>query len=126
MLEQIRTVIQVASSVAEVPRRQAEKFARDLAKRGDLRDSQISKVAEEIMKRSRENAQMVQSLVGSEIKRQIKALGLVTRDELERLNRRVFGLATKEDVERLKRRLDDYDSKKVATKPKSAPKKAST
>lgn len=117
MLEQLRTAIQMASSVAEVPKQQAERFAKGLVKRGDLRNNQVSKVAEDIVRRSQENAQMVQALVGSEIKRQIKALGLATRDDVERLGRRVFGLATREEVERLAKRVAQLEKKPSGPKP---------
>lgn len=99
MLEQMRNAIQVVSAVAEIPRRQAEKIAKDLASKAGLGSSQISDLASDIMQKSRENAQMVASLVGSEVRRQVKALGLVTRDDLERVNRRIQGLASKQEVE---------------------------
>lgn len=123
MLNQIKNAIQLASSVAEVPRRQAEKFARDLVKKGELRASNVTGLAEEIVKRSQQNAQMVQSLITSEIRRQVKALGLATRDDLERLNRRVFGLATKEDVDRLNKKIASLESK-PSSSPKPKPKTA--
>lgn len=117
MLEQLRTAIQMASSVAEIPKQQAERFAKGLAKRGDLRTNQVTKVAEDIVRRSQENAQMVQALVGSEIKRQIKALGLATRDDVERLGRRVFGLATRDEVERLAKRVGALENKSGSKPP---------
>ncbi|MCA1841219.1 MAG: hypothetical protein ABR507_00385 [Actinomycetota bacterium] len=126
MLDQIRSAIQLASSVAEIPRQQAERFAKELSKRGELRTSQVSGLAEDIVKRSRDNAEMVRSLITSEIKRQVKALGLATREDLDRLNRRVFGLATKEDLDRLTKRLNEGSSKPAATakKPTAKPKPA--
>lgn len=105
MLDQLRAAIQVASTVVEIPRQKAEQFAQSLAKRGDLKSSQISSLVEDIIKRSRENAQMVQTLVSSELRRQIKGLGLVTKDDLDRVSQKVFGLATKEDIDRLSKRI---------------------
>ncbi len=99
MLEQMRNAIQVVSAVAEIPRKQAEKIAKDLANKAGLGSGQISDLASDIMQKSRENAQMVASLVGSEVRRQVKAMGLVTRDDLERVNRRIQGLASKQEVE---------------------------
>lgn len=95
MLDQIRSAIELASGVAEIPRRQAERFARSLAKRGDLRLSQVSTLAESIVERSRSNAEMVRSIIRSEIRRQVRALGLATKDDLERLSRRIQRLEGK-------------------------------
>ena len=81
--------MQMASGLVEVPRQRAEKLAKDLAKSGSLGVGQVSGFAEEIVKRSRENAEMVRALVTSEIKRQVKGLGLATKDDLERVTRRL-------------------------------------
>lgn len=105
MLEHMRNAIQVVSAVAEIPRKQAEKIAKELAKKAGLGSGQISDLASDIMKKSRENAQMVASLVGSEVRRQVKALGLVTRDDLERVNRRIQGLASKHEVEAMRAKV---------------------
>lgn len=93
MLDQIRIAIQLASGVAEVPRRQAERLARQLA--GELKGSSVAVLAEDIVNRSRENAQIVSALVVSEIKRQLKTMGLATRDDLERLAKRLKVLEDK-------------------------------
>lgn len=122
MLEQVRNAIQLASGLAEVPRRRAEQFARGLADRGELGPNQISSLVEEIVKRSKENAQMVQALVSSEVKRQVKALGLATRDDIDRINRRLFGLAKGDDLDRLIRRIEKLESA-LETRPARSPAK---
>jgi polyhydroxyalkanoate synthesis regulator phasin len=111
MLEQVRNAIELASGLVEVPRRRAEQFARSLADRGELRPNQISSLVEDILRRSKENAQMVQAVVSSEVRRQVKALGLATRDDVERLNRRIFSLAKGDDLDRLIRRIEKIESK---------------
>ncbi|MEO7803369.1 MAG: hypothetical protein ABIS18_02745, partial [Actinomycetota bacterium] len=91
--DQIRMAIQLASGVAEVPRRQAERLAKQLA--GDLKGSSVAGIAEDIINRSRENAQLVQTLVVGEIKRQVKSMGLATRDDLDRIAKRLKVLEDK-------------------------------
>lgn len=108
MIEQIRAVLQAAGGIAEVPRKRAEELARELAGDSGGRGP-VASLAEEIMKRGRENAGMVSSLVSSEIRRQIKALGLATRDDLERLQRRMASSATASDIARIERRLDSLE-----------------
>lgn len=122
MLEQIRSAIQMASSLTEVPRKQAERLARDLVKQGEIGASAVGSVAEEIVRKSRENAGLVRTLVGSELRRQIKSLGLVNRDDIERLQKRVFGLATKQDIDRLNKRVDGLAKPKTPTRTPAKPK----
>lgn len=121
MLEQLRNAIELASGLAEVPRRRAEQLARSLADRGELKPNQISSLVEDILRRSKENAQMVQAVVSSEVRRQVKALGLATRDDVERLNRRIFSLAKGDDLDRLIRRIEKIEAK-LETAPRRAPK----
>jgi polyhydroxyalkanoate synthesis regulator phasin len=118
MLEQVRNAIHLASGLTEVPRRKAEQFVRSLADRGELRPTQTSSLVEEIIRRSKENAQMVQAVVSSEVRRQVKALGLATRDDVERLNRRIFSLAKGDDLDRVIRRIE-----KIETKLEAAPRR---
>jgi polyhydroxyalkanoate synthesis regulator phasin len=89
MLEQLRAALEMASGLVEVPRQRAEKLAKEFAKSGGLGMSQVSSLAEDIMKRSKENAEMVRALVTSELKRQIKTLGLATKEDIDRLGRRI-------------------------------------
>lgn len=89
MLEMIRSTLRMASVAAEIPRKQAERLARELSSRGEVRASQVSAVAEEIVKRSRQNAEMVRTLISSEIRRQLRLLGLASKDDVDALTRRV-------------------------------------
>lgn len=89
MLDQIRTLLQTVSGVAEIPRQQAERLAKDLAKQSEAGAALVTGLAEDIVRRSRENAEMVRALVMNEVQRQVKALGLATNDEVERLSKRI-------------------------------------
>jgi polyhydroxyalkanoate synthesis regulator phasin len=95
MLEVVRNAIRMAAVVAEVPRKQAERFARQLARSGEVSASQVSSIAEDIVRRSRQNADMIRTLVTSEIRRQVRLLGLASRDDVDALARRVRKLEAK-------------------------------
>jgi polyhydroxyalkanoate synthesis regulator phasin len=92
MLDQIRSLLQSVSGVAEIPRQQAERLARDIARQSGSTASMVSGIAEDIVKRSRENVDLVRSLIVSEVRNQVKSLGLVTRDDFDRLSRRIRDL----------------------------------
>ncbi|MGH2812473.1 MAG: hypothetical protein ACRDI1_07145 [Actinomycetota bacterium] len=89
MIEALRALLEVVSGVAEVPRRRAQRIARDIVSQSGERASAVSQLAEDIVKRSRENAEMLRSMVSSEIRRQIRSLGLATREDVDRVAKRV-------------------------------------
>lgn len=85
------------SGVAELTRHRAEQLARDL------------------VERSKQNRDEVLKLVRGEIQNQIQSLGVATKRDLERLERRVT---------RLEGQLKDLNQKKSTTKKTTAKKPA--
>jgi polyhydroxyalkanoate synthesis regulator phasin len=88
----------------QMTREQAEAVVKDLVKAGELQQKRARKAVDELLDRSRKNAEELSKLVRHEIQSQISALGI----------------ATKEDLARLERKLT-----KASSPAKSAPKKAS-
>jgi polyhydroxyalkanoate synthesis regulator phasin len=88
----------------EMTRGQAEAVVRDLVKAGDVQQKRAKKAVDELLERSRKNAEDLRKVIRHEMQSQISALGI----------------ATKEDLARLERKLT-----KAASPAKSAPKKAS-
>ena len=87
----------------DMTRAQAEKVVNDLVKAGDLQQRRAKKAVDELLDRSRKNAEDLRKVVRHELQNQISALGI----------------ATKEDLARLERKLS-----KAGSSAKSAPKKA--
>jgi len=75
--------------MAERPRQRAERAVSDLAKRGEARAKDLQKALREIVERSNRSRKELGTLVQKEIRRQIRSLGLATRDDVERLQRRI-------------------------------------
>jgi polyhydroxyalkanoate synthesis regulator phasin len=98
-------------SMAERPRQRAERIVADLAKRGETRAKGLQKAARGIADRSTRSRKEIVSLVQKEIRRQIRSLGLATRDEVDRLQRRI------RDLEK------GGSARKAKPKPKPKPKK---
>jgi polyhydroxyalkanoate synthesis regulator phasin len=94
----------------EMTRAQAEAVVRDLVKTGDLQQQRAKKAVDELLERSRKNADGLRKLVRNEIQSQISSLGI----------------ATKEDLARLERKLSKSSASKSAPKKASAAKKASS
>ena len=94
----------------EMTRGQAEAVVRDLVKAGDLQQKRAKKAVDELLERSRKNAEELRKLVRHEIQSQISSLGI----------------ATKEDLARLERKLSKPGASKSAPKKATAAKKASS
>jgi polyhydroxyalkanoate synthesis regulator phasin len=102
------------SGVAELTRHRAEQIVKDLVKVGDVRKGQASGVVKDLLDRSKQNRQEIVKLVRGEIRNQIEALGLASKRDFERIERRVTRLESRSEKK----------SEKTAS-PKSAGKKTS-
>ena len=112
MLDEVRRLALFGSGVAELTRHQAEQIVKDLVKAGDVRRQQASSAAREIYDRSRENRKQLTNIVRTEIQNQIQNLGLASKRDLERLERRVARL----ESERKKTTAKKSTSKKSTAK----------
>ncbi len=116
MLDEMRRLALFGSGVAELTRHQAEQIIKDLVKAGDVRRQQASAAARELYERSRENRMQLVAIVQTEIRNQIQNLGLATKRDLERLERRVARL----EAERKKTTARGSTAKKSAAKKTSS------
>ncbi len=92
MLDEMRRLALFGSGVAELTRHQAEQIIKDLVKAGDVRRQQASTAARDLYERSRENRKQLVAIVQTEIRNQIQNLGLASKRDLERLERRIARL----------------------------------
>lgn len=95
LFDAVRKYIDSAVGYTEVPRERAEKVVKDLAARGEVRARDLGKAARELAERSERNRQELVRLVQKEIRRQVHSLGLATRQDVERLQKRIRDLEKK-------------------------------
>jgi polyhydroxyalkanoate synthesis regulator phasin len=119
MRDAIKRYVDAAQSLTEVPRERAERIARRLAGSGMIDPSQIRSVASDLVERSRENRKRVTELVAGEIRRQVGRIGFATKDDIERLGRRVQALEAGFTRGRPARRTKPATRAKSTTKPRS-------
>jgi polyhydroxyalkanoate synthesis regulator phasin len=101
--------LQALASLSDLTRTQAERVAALLAKQGEVQSAQVERVAEDLMRRTQKNREIMSRLVQREVKRQLGVLGMATRDEVARLQQRVRAL--EQELER---------ANKAAAKPRSS------
>lgn len=116
MLDELKRVALFTSGVAELTRNRAEQFVKDWVKAGDVRRDQAQSLVMELVEWSRQNRRDLLQLMRSEIQSQIEALGLATKRDVERLERRVKRLEAGVRTTPGKRREKSPPKKKVPTK----------
>jgi polyhydroxyalkanoate synthesis regulator phasin len=92
LLDELRRVALFTSGVAELTRHRAEQIVKDLVQQGDVRREQASAAVRDIMDVSRQSRQELVSFVRGEIRAQVANLGLASKRDFERLERRITRL----------------------------------
>jgi len=114
--DEIRRLALVTSGIVELTRNRAENIVRDLISSGDLSGGQAGQAVKELMERSRQNRREILNLVRSEIRGQIEALGLASKRDIERLERRVARLEGRPSATTKKKPPKKKTAKKTAKK----------
>jgi polyhydroxyalkanoate synthesis regulator phasin len=89
MMDELRRMAIFGSGMVELTKASAEKIVKDLVKEGEVRRKQASSVVKELMETSRANRKELVRFVRAEMQNQIESMGLATKRDVERLERRV-------------------------------------
>ncbi|MEA2973081.1 MAG: hypothetical protein QOG82_1539 [Actinomycetota bacterium] len=84
-----RRYLQAGMAWFSVTQQKAEGILKDLADSGETAVSQAQKAFERIVERSKQGSEELRELVRSEIREQVAALGLATRDDIARLEAKI-------------------------------------
>ena len=114
--------LQALASLSDLTRAQAERVAGLLAKQGEVQSAQVGRVAEDLLRRTQKNREIMTRLVQREVKRQLGVLGMATRDEVARLQQRVRAL--EQAVERASQTPAPSPKPAASTKPATRSKAA--
>src|SRR5437764_6031958 len=87
--DRFQRYLEAGRAWTDMTRDQAESIVKDLVKAGDIQQKRAKKAVDELVDRSRKNAEDLSKLVRSEIQSQISALGIATKDDLARLERKL-------------------------------------
>jgi polyhydroxyalkanoate synthesis regulator phasin len=92
MRDELRRMALFGSGVAELTKQRAERIVKDLVAVGDVRTGHASSVVGDLMEASRQNRKELMRFVRTEVQSQLEGIGLATKRDLERLERRVTRL----------------------------------
>lgn len=87
--EGFRRYLQAGMAWFSVTQQKAEGILKDLADSGETAVGQAQKAFERIVERTRQGSEELRELVRSEIRDQVAALGLATKDDISRLEAKI-------------------------------------
>jgi polyhydroxyalkanoate synthesis regulator phasin len=84
-----KRVLETGMQFTEIRRSQARAFASDLVAQGQIARDQVSATVDELVDISRRRTEDLRKMVQKEVSRQLSALGIATKADLARLERRL-------------------------------------
>jgi polyhydroxyalkanoate synthesis regulator phasin len=92
--DMLRRYLDAGMAFTQLTRARAEAIVKDLVKAGELQREQTQDALEELLERSRKNTDQLRDLVRKEIREQLAAIGLATKDDIARIERKLSGGGT--------------------------------
>lgn len=89
-----RHYLEAGMQVGEMTRAQAQRLAGQLVKEGQLAEERARAYVDELIDRSRHRAEDLRALVRREVEAQLSGLGLATKADVARLERRIAKLSS--------------------------------
>jgi polyhydroxyalkanoate synthesis regulator phasin len=87
-----KQLIEAGMQFTEMRRSQAKRVAQELVSQGQIARDQLAATVDELVEMSRRRTEELTQVVRQEVQRQLGALGLATKEDLERVERRVAGV----------------------------------
>ncbi|HEX5615554.1 MAG TPA: hypothetical protein VFZ83_10425 [Acidimicrobiia bacterium] len=88
-----KQLLEVGMQFSELRRSQARAIASDLVAQGQLARDQLGAAVDELVEMSRRRTEALGELVAAEVQRQLKALGIATTADLDRLERKIASVS---------------------------------
>lgn len=98
MIDTVRKYVE--AGMGALSSKRAEDLARALVNQGQARREQAARIARDLLDWSRRNRERLVSTTRSEVKKQISALGVATKDDVDALKKRVRELEGKRTTTR--------------------------
>lgn len=92
MNKALQRYLEAATGLTNLTKAKAEQIAQQLVRQGEFASDNVGEVVDELLERQRKNREMITGLVKSETKRMVRAMGLATTAEVERLQKQVSDL----------------------------------
>jgi polyhydroxyalkanoate synthesis regulator phasin len=84
-----KQLLETGMQFTEMRRSQAKRIAQDLLSQGHIARDQVSSTVDELVDLSRRRTEALSGVVRQEVQRQLGSLGLATKEDLARLERKL-------------------------------------
>jgi polyhydroxyalkanoate synthesis regulator phasin len=119
--------VDAASGLTNLTTAKAEQIAKQLVKSGEAYTDQVGDIVDDLLERQKKNREAMTALVKSETTRAVRAMGLATSTEVERLQKQVADLKRElSRVERERAKASKKSTSKKSSAKKSTGKKAAS
>lgn len=90
----LKRLLDAGMTFTAMTQARAEDLIRDLVRAGEVQAEQAQGVVDELVDRSRRNSEKLIDAVRSEIRQQVANLGLATKDDIDRLERKIADVSS--------------------------------
>ena len=87
----LKRYLDAGMAFTQLTRSRAEAMVKELVRAGEVRRDRTQETVDELVDRSRRNTEAVLALVRKEVTSQLSQLGLATKEDLARLERKLAG-----------------------------------
>jgi polyhydroxyalkanoate synthesis regulator phasin len=88
----LQRYIEAATGLSNLTKAKAEQLAKQLAKQGEVATDNVGDLVDELLERQKKNRETIHAIAKAETQRVVRAMGLATNDEVERLQKQVADL----------------------------------
>jgi len=92
----LKRYLDAGMAFTQLTQQKAEAIVKDLVKAGEVPTGEASRRVEELLERSRQNAEGLLEIVRGEVRSQVGKLGLVPKKELDAVKRELAALKAKQ------------------------------
>ena len=119
----IKRYLDAGMAFTQMTQSRAEAIVKDLVKAGEVQAQRTEELVNQLVERSRKNTDRLLEVVRKEVRDQIAGLGLATKDDISRLEKKLAATPKKPATSK-KATSKKATSKKSASKKKASRKKA--
>ena len=113
----LRRYMDAGLAFTQMTRSRARAIVQDMVRAGELQREQTQEWVDDLLERSRKNTEQMLELVRKEVRQQLGSMGLATKDDIARLEKKIGGSSAKTGTKKA------APSKKASAAKKSSPAK---
>jgi polyhydroxyalkanoate synthesis regulator phasin len=116
----LKRLLDAGMTFTAMTQARAEDLIRDLVRAGEVQAEQAQGVVDELVDRSRRNSERLIDAVRSEIRQQVANLGLATKDDIDRLERKIADVSSRAPAKKAASAAKGRPAKKASGPAKKA------